>query len=93
MLEEIAFKQVNPMVLFSDNQSAIKLVHNPKFHKRTKHIDIQYHYVREQQEFKKVVKVSYISTHNQIANIFTNALSTEKFKSFQELLGLSPWIQ
>ncbi|XP_050546151.1 uncharacterized protein LOC126908280 [Daktulosphaira vitifoliae] len=34
-------------VLYADNQSAIKLVKNPEFHKRTKHIDVRYHYIRE----------------------------------------------
>jgi len=46
--KDLGFAQSKPTVLFEDNQSANELSKNPKFHSRTKHIDISYHFVREQ---------------------------------------------
>ena len=48
LLGDIDWKQPNPTPLLCDNQSAIKLVRNPKLHQRTKHIDVKYHFIRRQ---------------------------------------------
>ena len=49
LLDEISIKQHDPTVIYGDNQGAIQLSKNPKFHSRTsKHIDVSYHYIREQ---------------------------------------------
>ena len=53
-----------PTIIYGDNQSNIKMVHNPIMHKNTKHIDIHYHFVRELQEHGHV-DVQYISTKVQ----------------------------
>ncbi|UYV73967.1 hypothetical protein LAZ67_11001633 [Cordylochernes scorpioides] len=50
LLKDIGIKMDRPTVLNIDNQAAIKLVQNPEFHKRTKHIDVRYHYIRTKQE-------------------------------------------
>ena len=47
LLDEIPIKQHHPTVIYEGNQGAILLSKNPKFHSRTKHIDISYHYIRE----------------------------------------------
>ena len=47
ILEDISKKKMNPTVLKCDNQSCIKLAHNLNYHARTKHIEIQHHFVRE----------------------------------------------
>ena len=49
LLSNLRFHQKAPTQLYSDNQSAIRLVHNPEFHRRTKHIDIIYHFIWEHQ--------------------------------------------
>jgi hypothetical protein len=46
LLADIGFNQQVPTPLYSDNQSAIRLVQNPEFHKRTKHIDVVFHLIR-----------------------------------------------
>ena len=74
-------------VLHVDNMSAIKLIKNPEFHERTKHIDIKYHYVRNAYK-DGVMDVEYINTDEQIADIFTKALSKPKFEYFVHMLGL-----
>ncbi|XP_033230350.1 secreted RxLR effector protein 161-like [Belonocnema kinseyi] len=46
LLDDIGFQAAGASALFVDNQSAIKLIKNPEFHKRTKHIDVRYHFIR-----------------------------------------------
>ena len=61
-------------VIFFDNQSTIRLVKNPEYHKRTKHIGIRYHFIREKSEAKEIA-VEYIPSELQKADIFTKALT------------------
>lgn len=73
-------KQLNA-VLLMDNQSALKLVKNPQFHKRTKHVDIQYHFIRE--KFKEsLFDLVYVPMQEQIVDILTKPLSKVKFCIF-----------
>lgn len=64
--------------LFCDNISAISLASNPVFHARTRHVEVDYHYVREK-VVRKEIDVRYLSTHDQIADIFTKGLSLPRF--------------
>lgn len=61
-----------------DNQSAIKLIHNPVFHRRSKHIDIRYNFIREKVESKSI-SIVYVSSANQLADFLTKALPVNKF--------------
>jgi transposase InsO family protein len=79
LLKDIRPQCEKATVIFVDNQSAIKLVKNPEFHKRTKHIDVRYHYIREKVNAKEI-KVEYVPSELQKADIFTKALTKEKFK-------------
>jgi hypothetical protein len=63
----------NSVIMHCDNQGAIKLVHNPVFHERTKHIEVRYHFMREVVE-DGIVKIVYLSTDNMTADIMTKAL-------------------
>ena len=70
-----------------DNQNAIKLVNNSLNHARTKHISIQFHYVRKLMK-NDYVQITYVNIKNMIANGFTKILSSEKFKNFVIMLKL-----
>ena len=70
-----------------DNQGAIALSKDNKFHVQTKHIDIHYHFIHEVVEDGKI-QVEYIPTDNNVADIFTKPLAKTKFCHFIELLGL-----
>ncbi len=78
--------QVIPKLL-TDSDSALKLANNPEFHKRTKHIDITYHFIRHSIKEKKVQLV-HVGTKNQLADGFTKGLDTIKHKSFLLSLNL-----
>jgi KUP system potassium uptake protein len=63
--------------LRSDNQCAIALSKNPVSHKRSKHIDIRYHYVREQ-VLNGTIKLQYIPSDENLADMFTKPLAEPK---------------
>nr|GEU32645.1 retrovirus-related Pol polyprotein from transposon TNT 1-94 [Tanacetum cinerariifolium] len=69
----------NKIPLYCDNHSAIALCCNNVQHFMSKHIDIRHHFIREQVE-KGVVKLYFVTTDYQLADIFTKALPRERFK-------------
>lgn len=78
---------LNKPIFFMDNQSAIRLVKNPEFHKRTKHINVRYHFIREKFE-DGVFELKYVSTDDQLADIMTKALPRVKHQYFRTLLNI-----
>ncbi|RVW55393.1 Retrovirus-related Pol polyprotein from transposon RE1 [Vitis vinifera] len=73
LLEELRVPLKHPMVLYCDNQAAISIAKNPVHHDRTKHVDIDRHFIKEKIE-EGVFKVSYTPTNCQTADILTKAL-------------------
>lgn len=67
--------------LKGDNQGSIALAHNPVFHARTKHIDIQHHYIHDEIAAKRI-ELWYVPTDNMIADGLTKALTHVKFHCF-----------
>lgn len=89
-LKELQYEITNKMYtinLFNDNQGAQKLCANPVFHKRTKHIDIKYHFCRDL-VMDKIVKVLYMPTADMPADILTKSLCPAKHYKFMLLLGI-----
>ena len=64
-----------PSVLWCDNINELGLASNPVFHAHTKHIKVDYHFVREK-ALNRDILIKFISTSNQVANIFTKGLSS-----------------
>jgi hypothetical protein len=77
----------SPTVLYSDNQGSIALSKNPDSHRRTKHIDVRYHLLREHVE-KGTVIVQYISTKEMPADVLTKGLPPLKHRHCGGLLGI-----
>ena len=75
-----------PITIFEDNQGAMELAKNPKYHNRTKHIDICHHFVRER-VMSNDIKVIYCSTKDNIADM-TKALPKSSFEYLRNLLGV-----
>src|SRR5206468_3113460 len=86
-LEELGFPQHEPTIVRVDNQSAMKLARNPEFHKRTKHIEVRFHFSRSAIEQKKIT-LEYISTEEQQADIFTKPLQKTKFETMREKISV-----
>ena len=85
------FRPLNyPIVLYSDNQSTITLAHSGgKFHARTKHIDIRYHFIKFHIDDHSIDLI-YCPTEEMTADILTKPLSIIKLKKFTRALGLFP---
>lgn len=76
---------VQPVTIYEDNQGAIALVNNPVHHNRTKHIDIRYHFIREQMMCKSV-KVVYLQTDMMIADCLTKPVGRIKLSFCKNIL-------
>lgn len=87
LLKENGLVEPAPIPLSCDNQSAIRLVKNPEFHQRTKHIDIKYHFVRETLN-NGVIDIQYVGTKDQIADVLTKSLKSGHFKTMRHRIGI-----
>jgi len=87
LLSDIGHGCDEPVVLNVDNQSAIRLIKNPEFHRRSKHIEVRYQFIREKLR-ENVIDPNYVSTNDQYADIFTKALSHEKFSVFRKNMNV-----
>ena len=74
---------------YYDNETCIKLSENPVFHDKSKHIEIKYQYIRDMVE-KGVIKLQYVATDEQVADVLTKSLSKVKFEYFRDKLGMVP---
>jgi hypothetical protein len=85
-LRDYGYK-LSKVPLLCDNQSAIRLADNPVEHSHTKQIDIRYHFMRDHQQ-KGDIKIAYVSTHNQLADIFTKPLDEKTFSKLRNELNI-----
>ena len=90
-LDSIGYDEydVQQVQLMTDNQAAIKLAHNSFNHSRSKHIDIQFHFVRELVTQLQTLRISYVPSDSMAADGLTKPLGVEKFGQFIRMLGLS----
>ena len=72
--------------IFVDNMSSISIAKNPVLHSRTKHIDIRFHFLRDNYE-KGHIDLIHVPSERQTADILTKPLEYEVFARLQESLG------
>ncbi|KAI3700031.1 hypothetical protein L2E82_44644 [Cichorium intybus] len=85
-LRDYGYK-VSQIPIFCDSTSAIAISHNPMQHSMTKHIDIRYHFLKDNIQ-KGHIELHFINTEDQIADVFTKALDETKFQYFLGRLGM-----
>ena len=73
--------------MYCDNKSAINLANNPVRHDRTKHVEVDRHFIRERIDSKELV-LPYMKSEDQVADIFTKALPATPFERNVSKLGM-----
>eukprot|EP00253_Pinus_taeda_P017652 PITA_17652 len=87
LLQDVGEEQTIATTIICDNQNSIKLANNPVFHKNTKHIDTQFHFVREKVQSKEI-HLEYCNTCDNVVDTFIKPLGKVKFQMFREMLGI-----
>ena len=89
LLRDLGFFLSQPPVLFCDNISALHMTVIPVFHARTKHIELDYHFVREKVS-AGALTTRYVPSQSQLADFFTKAVSKDTFHKMRIKLGVLP---
>ncbi|MCO5564853.1 hypothetical protein L7F22_018521 [Adiantum nelumboides] len=89
LMADLGVGQDTANTIYTDSQSASAIARNPIFHACIKHIEVHYHYVKERLSAREV-SLAYVPTQDNLADLFTKALSHEKLEAFRKALGLLP---
>jgi hypothetical protein len=87
LLKEVGVKVKEVPCLWCDNMGAIYSYADPIFHARTKHIEIDFHFVRDRVA-EKLLDIRFISTHDQVADGLTKALASRELEKFKRNLNV-----
>ncbi|CAH9095255.1 unnamed protein product [Cuscuta epithymum] len=88
LLKDLCCEQQEIPEIWCDNMSTIAMAKNPSFHARTKHIDVQHHFIRKLVAEEKIA-LQYCGTEFQNADLFTKALPQAKHQFFMKRIGMT----
>jgi hypothetical protein len=87
LLSELKLYKHKPLMLYCDNKAAIDIANNPVQHDRTKHIEIDRHFIKEKLD-SGIVCLPYVSSASQVADALTKGLPEKLFSTFCSKMGL-----
>ena len=85
LLEDFGIQRKRPIAIVEDNQSCIRLCQNPVMHKRSKHIETKFHFIRDKTE-DGVISIHYVPKDKMAADVFTRSLPVSKVETFRAVL-------
>jgi len=80
-------EQKAPTIIHCDNMSAIAMTRNRVFHSLTKHIEIRRHFIRDLVN-EREIQLESVNTNEQLVDLFTKPVATEKFEKLRSLLAI-----
>ena len=86
LLQELRFGKDEQMKQICDNQAALHIASNPVFHERTKHIEVNRHFIREKIA-SRCMTTSFVNSSDQLAEMFTKSLRGPRIKYICNKLG------
>ena len=86
-MEELIEREGDPPILYVDNKVTIFLIKNPILHDWKKHIEIRFHYIQEFAD-RRLIKIDFIRTEEQLGDILTKSLAREKFEEQHSKIGV-----
>ena len=87
LIEDLKISVSLPMKIYCDNKAAISIAHNPVLHDRTKHIEVDKHFIKEKIE-SGLICVPYVPTTQQTADILTKGLYKKQFEFLVSKLAM-----
>ena len=84
---ELKIEFEEPMWLYCDNKSTISIAHNPVHHDRTKHVEVDQHFIKEKLD-GNIISIEYVPTSHQLADLLTKGLSEHILEFLVGKLGL-----
>ena len=87
ILRDLGIEYATPMNLHCDNKAAIQNAQNPVQHDRTKHVEVDRHFIKENLD-EKLIQFSFIQSESQLADMLTKAVSVKMFHGIIDKLGM-----
>ena len=87
-IRDLGLNRLIPVTLKCDNHKALHIAANPVFHERTKHIEVNCHFTRDQLK-AGIIKTSYVPSRHQLADILTKVVPVQQQQKLLSKLGVS----
>ena len=87
LLKSLGYSQEQPMPLYCDNTAAIEIAHNPVQHDRSKHVEIDRHFIKEKLDARNI-SFPFVHSDEQLADMLTKAVSSKTFSDSLDKLGI-----
>jgi len=87
LMEELQVPFEKPIKLYCDNKAAVSIAHNPVHHDRTKHVEVDRHFIKEKLDSGSVCMI-YLPSKQQVADLLTKSLTRKLFEELTSKLGM-----